>query len=390
MTPIKFTLSAKAFASALAQVTPVVANNAVIPALENVKLTVSGSEAGKRATMRLMCSNLETELQVTLDVDCHTDFAAAVPAKKLLALLKTLPDAPLTCVWNGESYAFDLSIGRSKYKLAGENASDFPLTRASGPTTLTISMSCHTLRAALSATMSLCSTDELRQAMTGVYVEATASELRFVATDGHRVGYWQADAGDDSVAAYPLPNSYLIPRSAAALLLAQLDPKSDQVLTLIADATNVRTADGRWVTRLIDERFPEYRNVIPELRHHNIAIVDRDELLTTMRRLENVANEKTRQVQLFFKSDGLVASAQDIDFSREGQEVVACEFDGEEVEIGFNASYITQTLALLPAGLIRIAMSTPNRAAMFTPANNLASDSTLFYLVMPTQIIQHV
>lgn len=384
MSTIKFIISAKAFSNALAQVAPVVANNPVVPILENICLSVTDS------TMRLLCSNLETELAVSLPVECREDFAAAVPARKLLTLLKGFPDAPVTCTWNPDTYAFELAVGKGKYKVAGENPADFPKPRKAAATALSVTMPTPALRAALTATLTLCSTDTNRPAMTAVLVEATDAGLRFVATDGHRIGYWEKNGplGDNAVQ-WSGPGSFLIPKSAAALLLAQLDPKATADVTLTADATNVRTADGRWITRLIDERYPEYRNVIPQ-GNRNVAEVDRDELLTSVRRLEQIANATTKQIRLAFSANELTASAEDLDFSSEGSEVLGCDYDGEPMEIGFSALYLTQLLSLLPPGPVRVAMSTPNRAACLTAASDSDTAPALLYLVMPVQLNQYV
>lgn len=391
MTTIKFIIGSRAFSDALQKVTPVVAGNPVVPILENTLITVTGSVVGQAATMRLLCSNLETELSIDLPVECRENFAAAVPAKKLLTLLKGFPDAPVTCTWNPENYAFELAVGRGKYKVAGENPADFPKPRKQAAVALLVRMPTPALRAALTATLTLCGTDNNRAAMTAVLVEATALDLRFVGCDGHRVGYWESTDNTEDGSEWSNPGSFLIPRLAAALLLAQLDPKSTADVTLSADATNVRTADGRWITRLVDERYPDYRNVIPPASSNaNVAVVDRDELLTTVRRLEQLANEKTKQIRLSFAGHELTAAAEDLDFSSEGSEVLGCDYTGEPMEIGFNATYLTQTLGLLPAGRVRVAMSTPTRAATMTAGDDHAAAPALLYLVMPVQLNQYV
>ena len=392
MSTIKFIIPSRAFTAALQQVASVVSNQPVVPILENLLITVTGSVVGQAATMRLLCSNLETELSVDLPVECIENFAAAVPAKKLLTLLKGFPDAPVTCTWNPENYAFELAVGRGKYKLAGENPGDFPKPRKQATTALSVTMPTPALRAALTATLTLCGNDTNRPAMTAVLVEASNTELRFVGCDGHRVGYWQESKRNDLCGVtWSGPGTFLIPRLAAGLLLAQLDPKSTADVTLTADATNVRTADGRWITRLVDERYPAYRNVIPPAASNaNVAVVDRDELLTTVRRLEQLANEKTKQIRLAFTGHELTATAEDLDFSSEGSEVLGCDYAGEPMEIGFSATYLTQTLALLPAGPVRIAMSTPNRAATLTAGDDSPEAPSLLYLVMPVTLNQYV
>ena len=363
----------------------------MVPILDNVWLVVTGSVAGEGATLRLKCSNLETDLVAALPVVATENFQAAVPAKKLLALLRGFPEAPVNCAWNADDYAFTATVGKSKYKLAGENPADFPRPRKAAATALSVTLPVPALRAALLATMGLCGVDGNRPAMTAVLVEATALELRFVGCDGHRVGFWESNDNTEDGATWSGPGSFLLPKAAAVLLLAQLDPKGAGPVTLTADATSVRTDDGRWTARLVDERYVEYRQVIPAASANpNVAVVDRDELLATVRRLEQMANEKSKQIRLAFSADELTASAEDLDFCSEGSEVLGCDYAGEALEIGFSATYLTQTLALLPTGPVRIAMSTPERAALLMAANDRPEAPALLYLVMPLALTQYV
>jgi DNA polymerase-3 subunit beta len=379
----KFIISAAAFAKALAQVTPVVASNSVVPILENVLLSIVG------ATLTLRCSNLESDLTVSWPVETAEAFAAAVPAKKLLALLRTLPDAPLTCTWNAYSYAFTLSVGKSKYKLAGENPHDYPRGRAAQSEAVTLTLPANVLRAALTATVGFVSTDDNRPAMTGVYAEFTADSVHLTGTDGHRLALWSRPTDNAEGITWTDTGTFIMPRGALALLAGLLDAKSEAPVTLLFDATNVRLSDERWVTRLVDERYPDYRNVIPQ-NNPNVAMVDRDELLSAVRRLEELANKTTKQIRLGFAGNEITASAEDLDFSSEGSEVLGCDYDGEDMEIGFNARFLRESLGLLPAGQVRLEMSTTNRAGLFSSADEPATATGLRYLVMPVQLNQYV
>lgn len=386
MSKSKLVVSSAAFAKALAQATPVVAANPVVPILENVLLVGTGSVVGQSATLQLVCTNFETLLLVTLDVECFENFAICVPAKKLLATLKGFPEGPLACEVDTELNTFEMNAGRSKYRLAGELPNDFPKMKPLARTYSQVTLPSSILATALKATLTTAAVNEQRTYFNAVLIEATAQELRIVACDGHTVGIYQMDSDDERAEEVNWEGEfkYLIPRNSAQLLASQLDPKSYAPVTLLADDTNVRLKDGSWVSRLVDEAYADYRSVIPFLHKHTLE-ADRDELLAALRRLSGYTPDMTGMALFQLSEDSELAElrAENPMWGNEGKEEVACQFTGEPLTIGFPATRLVQILSLWPGGTIRFNMNGPSRGALLTLA---AEDDCplLTCLVMPS------
>jgi DNA polymerase-3 subunit beta len=138
------------------------------------------------------------------------------------------------------------------------------------------------------------------------------------------------------------------------------------------------------ICRLIDERFPDYENVIPQSNPNKLRI-ERTELLSTLKRISIYSNKTTHQIRLKVSQNELVISAEDLDYSNEATEKLSCEYDGEEMEIGFNAKFLIEMLNNLSVKNISLEMSQPNRAGLIIPVEKIENEDTLM-LVMPVML----
>ncbi|MGI4864176.1 MAG: DNA polymerase III subunit beta [Janthinobacterium lividum] len=389
MAKSKFIVSSAAFAKALAQVVPVIAGSPIVPILENVLLVGTGSVVGTAATVQLVGTNFETLLSVTLAVEGFENFALCVPARKLLSTLKGFPDAPITCEVDDEVNTFELSAGRSRYKLAGELPHDFPKMKPVERKPTQFSIPSNLLRAALAATLETAATNDQRTYFNAVLIEATASELRFVGCDGHTIAIYDITDEDERFEEVEWEGTFklLVPRGSAQLLLNRLDAKSSALLTLLADSTNIRLQDGGWVSRLVDETYADYRGVLPGI-HPQILDVDRDELLAALRRLTGYTPEKTDMAvfSLTQEVESFTIRADSPDWGNEGSEEVGGLFEGQPLTIGFPAARLAQLLSLWPSGKIRFSMDGSSRAALLTLAQE-EDAPVLTCLVMPSVML---
>jgi DNA polymerase-3 subunit beta len=142
------------------------------------------------------------------------------------------------------------------------------------------------------------------------------------------------------------------------------------------------------ICRLIDERFPDYENVIPASNPIKMTI-SRMDLLGSLRRISIYANKTTHQVRLKITGSELVVSAEDLDFSNEANERLSCEHEGEDIEIGFNAKFLIEMLSNATADQIKLNMSAPNKAGVITPSEKDKNEDILM-LVMPVMLNQYV
>ncbi|MDF7810732.1 DNA polymerase III subunit beta [Hymenobacter sp. YC55] len=397
----KFTVSATAFARAVAQVTPVVPSSPLVSILETVVLVGTGSVVGAAASLKLVCSNLETQLLVSLPVDCFSNFMVCIPAKTLLATLKGFPDAPVTCEVDETNNILTLLLGRSRYKMVGEAVKDFPRMSPLAKVFTTITMPEQMLRAALVATLSTASTNDSRPALNAVMFEArnhdaenaplrlrnSPQSLSLVGISNNRLCLWQADAQDERYeeVTWDKPTKFLVPRQAIQLLISQLNPKSADPIVLHIDETNIRTSSGSWVSRLLAETPMEYRQVIPGLGGQ-VAEVDRDEMLTALRRLAIYTPDKTDMVVLNFNNAReLQLSADNHLVGNEGNETVSCAYDGNDMMLAFPSGHLVQLLSIWDKGRVLFHLGGTKKPTVITLAEE-GDVPTITCTIMPSYL----
>ncbi len=374
---MKFIVNSSYLLKQLSNINGVITTNPVVPILENFLFEI------EKSNLTVTASDLQTSMITEITVESKEKGNIAVPARILLDTLKNLPDQPVTFSIDESTYSIEISSDNGRYKLSGENATDFPKV-PSVSNDFSAAISSEVLARAVNNTIFATSNDELRPAMTGVYVNLGEKNATFVATDGHRlVRYRRTDVKSDN------GNSIIIPRKALNLLKATL-PTENTDVSIDFNMSNAFFKFGniRMICRLIDERFPDYENVIPSQSTIKMTI-NRQDFLSSLKRISIYANKTTHQVRLKITGSELQVSAEDLDFSNEANERLSCEHEGEDIEIGFNAKFIVEMLSNLDTDQIRLNMSAPNKAGVITPAEKEKNEDILM-LVMPVMLNQYV
>jgi DNA polymerase-3 subunit beta len=369
---MKFVVSSSLLLKQLSIINGVIVNNPIVPILENFLLKLD------KSTLTVTASDLQTVMTTEFEVDSADSGAIAVPARLLLDTLKGLADQPITIKINTETYGTEIVTENGRYKLAGENPIDFPKI----PTVnrnYSIELPAEVLGKAIANTLFAVSTDDLRPAMTGVYVSLGATTT-FVATDGHRlIRYRRADVSSAT------ETTMIIPRKALNQLKSSLPSDSTPVKAEFSQANAFFSFGNiQMICRLIDERFPDYENAIPA-SNPNVMSINRMELLNSLRRISIYSSKTTHQIRLKMTSDELVISAEDLDYSNEANEKLACEYEGDEMEIGFNAKFMIEMLNNLNSNMISLQMSAPNRAGIIVPSQKDDKEEMLM-LIMPVML----
>jgi DNA polymerase III subunit beta len=374
---MKFIVSSSALLKQLSSINGVVTNNPVVPILENFLFEINDS------TLTITASDLETSMITELPVEAKESGRIAAPAKILLETLKNLPDQPVTFTIDEETYTIEISSSNGRYKLSGENATDFPrVPVVKGGNAIEIPS--NVLGRAINKTIFAVSNDELRPAMTGIFVQLRSDNVTFVATDGHRLlRFRRTDIATSQEA------SLIIPRKAFTLLKSTLPTEATAVRVEFNQSNAFFSFDNiRMICRLIDERYPDYENVIP-VQNPNKLVIERASLLSSVRRISIYSNKTTHQIRLKLSGSELQVSAEDLDFSNEANERLACQYEGEDMEIGFNAKFLIEMLNNLDSDEIAFELSTPNRAGLLMPVANEDNESVLM-LVMPVMLNNYV
>ena len=370
---MKFVVSSSVLLKQLSAVNGVIANNPIVPILENFLFQIDQNQ------LTVTASDLQTVMITTLAIESNDSGAIAVPARLLLDTLRGLPDQPITFKIDKDTFGTEIITENGRYKLSGENPIDFPkvpqVTKS-----ISVSIPADVLGSAIANTIFAVSNDDLRPAMTGVYVQLSAEYTNFVATDGHRlIRYRRTDMKSEH------ESTMIIPRKALTLLKATL-PSDDTTVTADFSSANAFFSFNniKMICRLIDERFPDYENAIPQ-NNPNVMTINRSEFLGSLKRISIYSNKTTHQIRLKLAQNDLVVSAEDLDYSNEANEKLMCDYEGEEMEIGFNAKFMVEMLGNISSNMISLEMSQPNRAGLIIPSDKKENEDILL-LVMPVML----
>ena len=375
---MKFIVSSSVLLKNLSNINGVVASNPIVPILENFLFRIEAGEGGSGGTLTVTASDLQTTMTTQIQVEASESGAIAIPAKLLLDTLRSLPEQPITFNIDTETFGTQILTDNGRYKLSGENPIDFPKIPAVNKN-LSVEISSAALTNAINNTVFATSTDDLRPAMTGVYLQLSEDQATFVATDGHRlIRYRRMDIHTSA------NTSMIIPRKALQLLKASLPDNVPVRAEFSQSNASFTFGPTQLICRLIDERFPDYENAIPT-QNPNVLTIGRTDLLNTLKRIMIYANRTTHQIRLALKGNTLTISAEDLDYSNEANEKLLCDYEGTDMEIGFNAKLLGEMLSNISAKMVSVHMSAPNRAGIMVPADKDENEDILM-LVMPVML----
>ncbi|WNH09793.1 DNA polymerase III subunit beta [Thalassobellus suaedae] len=334
--------------------------------LDHTKLTVSASD-------------LETTMSSSLDVESESKGSIAIPARLLLDTLKTFPEQPLTFVVE-DNNTIEISSNHGKYALAYADGNEFPKAVALEDPSKTI-ITGDVLATAISKTIFAAGNDDLRPVMSGVFFQFSTEGLTFVATDAHKlVKYTREDVKASQVA------EFIMPKKPLNLLKGILAANEDEVTIEYNESNAKFTFDNsELICRLIDGKYPNYEAVIPKENPNKLAI-DRTQFLNSVRRVSIFSNKTTHQIRLKIAGAELNISAEDIDYSNKAEERLTCDYQGDDMQIGFNSRFLTEMLNNLNSDDVQLEMSMPNRAGILTPIDGLDEGEHITMLVMPVML----
>ena len=329
--------------------------------------------------LKITATDLETTISATIQVESTSEGKLAVPARLLLDTVKTFPEQPLTFS-QADNNTLEISSEQGKYALAYANADEYPqaveVVDASS-----LSIQGDTLATAINNTIFASGNDDLRPVMSGVFFQLSSSGMTFVATDAHKLVKYERT---DVVA--PETAEFIMPKKPLNLLKSVLVGSEEEV-TVNYNNSNVQFSfdDTVVICRLIDGKYPNYEAVIPK-ENPNVMSINRVQLLNTVKRVSIFSNKTTHQIRLRIAGAELHISAEDIDYSNKAEERLTCSFQGDDMQIGFNARFLTEMLTNLSSDEIQLELSLPNRAGIITPVDGLDEGEQVTMLVMPVML----
>lgn len=369
---MKFSVSSAEFLKQLLIASGAINSNPVLPILEDFLFTLEGN------MLQIASTNLETSIITSLEVDMEEEGSIAVPAKILLDTLKALPGQPIQFNLNTDNNAIQIISEYGEYKLSGDNAEDFPNIPTNENST-SVNLSSSIIHNAVNNTLFATSSDELRLAMTGVYVHVDYNKVLFVATDAHKlVKYTVGNLNSDN------NDSFIVPKKAFHLVNHALSGEGDIEMSFNNANAFFALEETKVICRLVDAKYPDYNAVIPA-DNPNEMVIGRRDFQNSLKRIAIYANKTTNQV-IFSISDGsLTISAQDLDFSNEATEQLNCQYTGEPITIGFNAKFLIEMLSVIHSDEVKLELSTPSRAGILLPVDQEEGEQLLM-LVMPVMM----
>jgi len=370
---MKFIVSSTYLLKQLQVLGGVINNNNTLPILDNFLFELDGKD------LTISASDLETTMLTTINVESESKGSVALPARLLLDTLKTFPEQPLTFVVD-DNNTVEISSSHGKYALAYADGAEFPKSvELEDPMATTVSGDL--LAAAISKTIFAAGNDDLRPVMSGVFFQFHQEGLTFVATDAHKlVKYSRSDVSANDTA------DFIMPKKPLNLLKGILAGHEEDVL-MEYNETNAKFTfnDTTLICRLIDGKYPNYEAVIPK-ENPNKLVIDRTQFLNSVKRVSIFSNKTTHQIRLKIAGAELNISAEDIDYSNKAEERLSCDYQGDDIQIGFNSRFLTEMISNLNADNVQLEMSLPNRAGILTPVDGLDEGESVTMLVMPVML----
>tara|TARA_B100000989_G_scaffold297708_1_gene284402 strand:- start:62 stop:1234 length:1173 start_codon:yes stop_codon:yes gene_type:complete len=370
---MKFIASSSLLLKELQMIGGIINNTTTLPILENFMFDINNDK------LTLTASDLETTFTTQLNIESEDNGRIALPAKLLLDTLKTFPDQPLTFLIN-EKNTVEISANSGKYSVAYVDGSEFPLAAQITDSKTTIIPSI-ILQRAINSTLFATGNDDLRPVMSGVFFQFDTESLKFIATDAHKlVKYTRKDLRTDQTSEFIMPKKPL-------QLLKGILQGLDINITIEYNDTNAQFRFGNSILtcRLIDGKYPNYEAVIPK-ENPNEMVVNRMQFLDSVRRVSIFSSKTTYQISLSIAGAQIIISAEDIDYSNSAEERLNCDYQGDDIKIGFNSRFLIEMLNGLVCDEIKLSMSLPNRAGLITPLDSFDKGEEVTMLVMPVML----
>ncbi|MCE9602178.1 MAG: DNA polymerase III subunit beta [Gemmatimonadetes bacterium] len=367
---MRFTITREKLQEGLAAVTPAVPNKTTLPVLAN--LLVQTTDKG----IRISGTDLDIAVSTEVTADVEAVGAITIPARKLSEIARELPPAPVKISATGDQ-RITLECGRSKFKLLGLPKSEFPSFPAV-QFDKAVRIPSGDLQKLIQHTAFAASTEESRPILNGVLWELRSDLMRMVATNGHRLAKMEVPVSGGQKADLIIPPKAL-----------------EQIRRLFAAEEELEVAQGEnhlgfrspftsVFTRLIEGPYPGYEQVIPK-DNDKYAILDKAAFTSALKRMSVVASDQTHRIRLSFNAGMLKFSVSTPDLG-EAQDELPIRYDGDPLDIGFNAAYLLEILRQMPTEEVRMTFRAPERASTLEP-EGWADPTKYLCLLMPLRLV---
>jgi DNA polymerase-3 subunit beta len=371
---MKFTITRDKLHEGLTAVAASVPVKTTLPVLANI--LVEASKDG----LRLSATDLDIAVSTTIPASVDQEGSLTIPARKLSEIVKELPNAAIRMTGSGEQRV-QIECGRSKFKLLGISRDEFPAfpqVKFDGGW----KVAAKELQKLISHVAFAASTEESRPILNGVLWELRSDRMRMVATNGHRLARMDVPASGQKGSGGQA--DLIIPPKALDQITRLFKGDEDIEIGRSDNHLGFRSTTTQVFTRLIEGPYPNYEQVIPRENDKSLT-ADKQALAGALRRMSIVASDQTRRVRMAFTNGACKLSVQTPDLG-EAQEEIAVAYEGDPLEIGFNAQYLLEILKFMPTEEVRMTFKAPERAATCEPVG-WDDPASYLTLVMPLRLV---
>jgi len=371
---MKFIVSSHKLLKKLQILLDVVNSTNTLPILDNFLFQIN------KNSLKITSSDLETTMSTTLEIESESSGEIAVPARLLVDALKSFAEQPLTFS-SQEDSILEINANDGKYRISFVSAKEYPKPIEIKDSTLT-SLNGGILSKAINSTVFATGNDDLRPVMSGVFFQFSTKNIILVGTDAHKlVKYARNDITSDG------NSEFIMPKKALQVLKKTILTDSENDVSIEYNETNAKFTFENYSLscRLIEGKYPNYEAVIPK-ESPNKLIIERILLLNSVKRVGIFSNKSTNQIKFKIAGSELNISAEDYDYNNKAEERISCNYNGDDIEIGFNSRFLTDMLNNLDCNEICLSMSLPNKAGIITPINKIDNDEEIIMLIMPVML----
>ncbi|HIF51189.1 MAG TPA: DNA polymerase III subunit beta [Thiotrichaceae bacterium] len=365
---MKFNINRDDLLPVLQTVSGVVDRRQTLPILSNLLFNLETKSLSVTAT------DMEVELIVNFEVPLEETGELTLPARKLLDICRALPAESILQIEMKNDRVL-IKSGKSRFTLATLPAAEYPVIEIT-ENIVVFTIKQKALDKLLSNTQFAMAQQDVRYYLNGLLLEISSDKLRAVATDGHRLALDETDIKTSIDEAIQI----IVPRKGITELTRLLQNNSEIEIQVSANHIRIKNADTCFTSKLIDGRFPDYKRVIPELSEKPV-FADREELKNSLTRASILSNEKYRGVRIMLSANSLRALAHNPE-QEEAEEELEVQYEGDELEIGFNVSYLLDTLSIIKSNKVKLSVLDANSSCLILPED----DSNCQYVVMPMRL----
>lgn len=366
---MKFKIQREALLKPLQLVSGVVERRQTLPVLANVMLTADRDGIGLTGT------DLEVELVARVKAEVEEEGETTLPARKFLDICRTLPDqSMLDVVVEGERA--HVRSGRSRFALSTLPATDFPAVDTLHPVREFV-IPQGKLKQLMERTHFAMAQQDVRYYLNGLMLELSQGRLRAVATDGHRLALCEDQVNVDPAGV----DQVIVPRKGVMELMRLLND-TDETAQVVIGTNHIKVSmpDFGFTSKLVDGRFPEYERVIPK-ESDKIVRAEREALRQALTRASILSNEKYRGVRMQLL-EGVVRVMAHNPEQEEAEEEMEVEYRGDELEIGFNVTYLLDALGTIGTDKVEIGFTNANSSCLIQAVDG----GQCKYVVMPMRL----